>query len=364
MATFGPNDLKQYMLPSGWDAGEITKFQLRDGTTYEALIADIATGLAIVNRELMTMPIIGGLISETDEMAVEYGIGVSNGMQVHTEYSLPNPQRGGTTGHMLPLTAYDNATGWTFDMLRAARRIQIDQDLRTLFKDVRDNWAKKCLQRLFKSTKEAVGSTGYTYPLADGGTADSSYIPPHMPDRESSAFAYTHDHVEDLNGISQANLETAVKHIWEHGADGPFELLVSLADLSSWTDVTALTGYVPPANALVRYGVTQDLAAVQDSLGVINTDYGAVVLRATGRIPTGYWTVYKSYGINDPRNVMKVRVSPDYGANAILLAGDHIRKYPLENALLFHEFGFGIADRVGAIVVQSTAGSYSDPTIS
>ena len=363
MATLGPGDLKQFGLPSNWDAGYLSKYQLAEGVTFDEIVADITAAMGILNREMMTLPIYGGLIYPTSDMMVEYGVGVSNGVQVHTEYSDPDAKRGATGGHMLPLTAYDRGLGWTWDMLRRARRRQIDADIADAMKDLKDIWQQRVLTRLFKSDYDSVG-TGRSMPLADGGTADSSYIPIAYPER-GGTFLYTHDHIHNLNGITQANLETAVLNLWEHGYDAPYDLLVAHADISSWTDASAITGFVPKADGLIRYGMTADLANVaNDYLGVVETPYGSCRMRASGRIPTTYWSLYKSYGNLDQRNPLVVRQSPDYGTSAILMKGDHIREYPLEEAILFLEVGIGVMNRVGATAYINSGGGYSTPTIS
>ena len=363
MATLGINDLKQYALPTYWDAGEISKVRLASGETYEQWLNDVAQGLAMQNAALLQDPLIGMMISTTDEMAIEYRVGVSNGFQNHTEYGRPDQKRAGTTGHMLAIDERDRGLGWTWDFLRKARRIQLDADIADAMKDVRDDWRRRTLQRLFKSTYTSVGS-GRSMPVADGGTADSNFIPVNVPDR-ASAFAYTHTHLLRMDGITQANLETAIAHLWEHGHDAPYDVVVAQADIASWTDATAVTGYVPRPDPLIRYGVTQDLANVApDVLGAIETDYGSVRLHANARIPTAYWTVFKSYGNLDQRNPMVVRYDPAFGVGAVLLAGDHIREYPLENAMLFSAWGPNIADRTAAVVVENdSSGSYADPTI-
>lgn len=366
MATLGVNDLKQYALPTNWDASLLTQLQLRDGTTYETLINDITAAMALQNADLVGNPLIGGMIYTTDELQIEYRIGVSNGFQDHTEYSEPDKKRGATTGHMTPLKSYDRGLGWTYDFLRKARRAQIDSDIASVMDDIRNIFQKKALTALFTSTKVAVGSSGYSMPLADGGTADSSYVPVAHPDR-ADEFAYTHNHIQALDGITQANIETVATHLWEHGHDGPYELLVSSADIASWTNTTNVTGYVPRAKEGVNYGSTADLATVGgDYVGVITTNRGSAYLRSTGRIPTNYWVMYKSYGQDDQRNVLRCRYDDQIGGvGAYLLAGDHIRKYPLESAIIRMDFGFGIgADRTVAFIAENTSGSWSDPTIS
>jgi hypothetical protein len=365
MATLGPNDLKQWALPAGWDAARLENLRLADGETYERLINDISAALAMANGSLMSDPIIGSLITINPDMTVEYRTGVSNGFEDHTEYTQPDAKRAAATGHMLEPVSKDRALGWTWDFLRKARRSQIDNDIASAFQDLKDVWQKTLLHRLFKSTKTTVGAAGFSAPVADGGTADSTYIPYNLPER-ATAFASSHTHLQRLDGITQANLETCVAHLWEHGFDAPFDLLVAQADLGSWSNATSVTGWVKRADGLIRYGTQTDLAAVDPSyIGVIETStYGPVRVRASARIPTKYYAVYKSWGAGDARNVLRVAPSPNFGLGAVLLAGDHIRQYPLEYAILFLEFFQGIQDRASAVLCYNhTSASYVIPTI-
>lgn len=364
MAILGYNDLKKFALPATWDAAMLEKIRLATGETYEQFTTEVAQALSVQNGQLLASPLISNLVSTTTERAVEYRVGVANGFQAHTEYGRPDPRRAATTGHMLPLLSFDRAFGWTWDFLRKARRIQLDADIESGMADLRNIWVQKILTRLFKSTYDAVGS-GKSVPICDGGTADSTYIPPMMPDR-ASAFASSHTHLLRLDGITQANLNTAVTHLWEHGHDAPYELLVAEADIGSWVNTATVTGYVPRADPLIRYGTQTDLAALGGQyIGAVETQHGACRLLSNARIPTKYWAVYKSGGPLDQRNLLKVCYSAGFGIGAVLLAGDHIREFPLENAILFAEFGVGIGDRTAAVIVYNhTTGNYTDPTIS
>ena len=59
--------------------------------------------------------------------------------------------------------------------------LQVDADIASALADLRDVWQRTIIQRLFKSTYTAVGSAGKSLPVADGGTADSTYIPRTAP---------------------------------------------------------------------------------------------------------------------------------------------------------------------------------------
>jgi len=361
----GINDLKQRALPTYWDIATLEQQRLKDGSNYQELLDDIASGLAMVNAQLITESLYAGLVSPTTELAMEYRVGMSNGFQPHTEYSRPDARRGLTTGHMLPIEKYDRMMGWTWDYLNEARRAKIDADIASALDDLINLWQKEILTKLFKSTYTAIGSSGRAMPLADGGTADSVYVPMAKPER-APAFLYTHDHILAVNGITQVLLEPVVTNLWEHGYDSPFDLLISTLDVASWTDAANMSGWIPRGDpALIQYGLTADFARVDESyIGVIETDRGVCRVRMSGRIPTNYWALYKAYGPSDARNVLKVRYEDEFGIGAVLLSGDHIRDFPFENAILFSKFGVGVGeDRTAGIVVKNTAGAYTDPTI-
>ncbi len=102
----GVNDLKQFALPRGWDAGELAKYALADGVTYEQLVDNIVAGLVVANDSLMNDPILGSLISLTTEAAIEYRDGTMGSMEERTEHAKADIRRGATTGHTLPLKSY------------------------------------------------------------------------------------------------------------------------------------------------------------------------------------------------------------------------------------------------------------------
>lgn len=363
MPTLGINDLKQYALPAGIDAAYLRNVSLQSGETYEQLISEIAAALELQNAAILSDPLYGGLVSVTEEVTIEYRVGTTAGFEPHTEYGEPNAKRSAVTGHMLPLDPWDRKFGWTWDFLRKARRSQIDADIRSGMEDVRNLYQKKILERLFKSTYTSVGS-GKSMPLADGGTADSTFVPIAVPSR-GGTFTSSHNHFKFLNGITQANLQTAVDTLWEHGIDGPYEMTISQADMASWSNTTNVTGWTPRAAVGIAYGANTQLTTIDETyIGAITVRQGVVYVRATGRIPTNYYELHKSYGNADSRNPLVIRVGSAYGLGAVLLGHPGIRKYPLENAIMFAEFGVGVQDRIAAVAVFNTAGgSYTDPVI-
>lgn len=365
----GINDLKNISLPAAWDAAELKRLQMRGGVTAEQILRDIDDALGLLNDSL-TSGYLGLLFSLTTEPAVEYRVGVSNGFEDATEYGQPDGQRAETSGHMLPIKIKDRKMGWTYLWLQEARRSAIDADIASLIEDAKNAWEKAIFTRLFKLEEETgklngLGAGGVSVPFCDGGIGTIAFTPVAKPDR-GGTFLSSHSHFLRLNGITQANLETAVKHIWEHGHDGPFDLIVSLADLASWTNTSNVTGYVAKADSSIMYGNNVNLANVGDFyIGGVKTEYGFCRLYASGRIPTGYWSVVKVYGQQDQRNALRVRWDELFGFGVKLIT-EKVGQYPIEGAIGMMKFGVGVGeDRTAAVLVKNdTTGNYSTPTIS
>ena len=372
MATnLGQWELKNISLPSAWDNAELNRLKLRDGTTYESILRDVDDALGMVNTEL-NGGYLSRLFSVGTDIAVEYRNGATTGFEDHTENAQPDTQRGDTSGHMLPLVKKDRKLGWTFDFLKEARRAQIDADIASMVQDAKDVFERAVLTRLFKMEEDTgkrygLGTSGVSVPFVDGAGGTIAWTPIPRPDRVLNTMDTTHDHYLRLSGITQANLETAVGHLWEHGHDGPYELIVSLADLSAWQTTANVTGFIAKAQSLIQYASTTSLAQVEAEIyqGAVNTKYGVCRLYANGRIPTTKWAVTKTYGQNDQRNPLRVRWDENWGFGVQLIS-DSVSLYPLKGAIGMIALGVGVGeDRSAAVLVENdSSGDYATPTIS
>jgi hypothetical protein len=367
MATLGPSDLKDLALPSLWDLAEIAKVSLADGTTFDQIVGDVQSALNLMNADLTTDPHYSGLIAVQDSVEVEYPVGVTNGVEEATEYSAPTPKRGATTGHSIPLRSWDRALGWTMMYLRKARQSKLDADVRSAVTDMRSHTQKRALRRFFTMEGDTVGATASaSVPLADGGTTDANYVPSASPEGES--FLYTHDHFLRIAAITAADLETQVEHLQEHGHQAPYDLIVSRADVATWTNLTTFPKYKSPEWAGIVYRTATDRAAIQgitDYFGYIETSYGICRVWATPRVPTNYYGLYKSYGPLDSRNPVRMRIDPKVGFGWQLVPGNWINA-PQLMAVMYAEYEFGIGeDRTNGVAVKvAGSGDYITPTIS
>lgn len=369
--TLGVKDLKNISLPAAWDGNELSRVQLRDGTTFEDLARDIETALNVVNSQL-NAGYLGRIASLTTDIGVEYRNGGTNGFEDETEQTQPDSQHADTTGHMLPLKKKDRGMKWTQSYLEEARRASIDADIASLIEDVNNLYEKSLWTRFFKLEEETgkangLGATGVSVGYADGGAGNVDFIPTPRPDRMINTFSTAHNHYAVLNGLTQANLNTAVGHLWEHGVDGAYDLIVSRADLGTWQNTTSFPGFKPKMQALIQYGGLSDLAVVETELyeGAIESTYGVCRLYANSRIPTGYWGVTKSYGQGDQRNPLKVRYDDFFGSFGVKLVASNVSLYPFTGAIAKFRFGVGVSDRVAAVLVEDdSSGTYATPTIS
>jgi len=361
----GVNDLKQFALPTGWDGSELAQYLLADGTTYEQVTDSIAQGLVVANQALLSDPIWGGMISNTTETAIEYRSGSGSGMSERTEYQRADVQRAATSGHMLPIRSYDRALGWTFDFLRKARAAQLEADVADALYDMRNNWESQLLTRFFSNTEYAIGS-GYDVPFVAGNGGNVPLTPPPYA---GQTFSDTHTHFDRKTTSQRPEaLNAGAKHLWEHGIFGPYNAIVPFTDISTYTQ---LAGFIKPNRGVEYISTASDAPyaqiAVEDErfIGMYESDYGLIRLWITPHLPTNYLGIYKAYEQDDPRNALKVRFAPDLGAGAVLMRGEGFRQYPLEHAILLHEFGVGVGHRLnGYACYFAASGNYTTPTIS
>ncbi len=357
----GPRALVDLALPSGWDGAALERLRLQDGTTIAQVVQMLAAAVNGVNAEIAADPLIGALTYQTSERTVRYRDGGGTGeMDVHTEYGKPIEQRGENEGHMLPRLKRDAGLGWTWDYLNDAIMDDVEADLLLNIDRIRNTFQKAVLTRLFSNAHNTVESSGVDVGLADGSQSTVIWTPSPF---DGATFLSTHTHYNERAAVSMANLNLDAKHVREHGHMPPYWLLISEADRATWT---ALAGYVKPTIEGIRQGSMTDIATVGDDfIGAIDSDYGALFLRPSNRIPTGYYAVVKSYGQNHPRNPLRWWYNPKFGPGVQVLSGKSYREFPVEGAMLYTEFGIGAnSDRTGAAMTEVAAGgSYTVPTI-
>jgi len=362
-------------LPTGVDGTRVAQWQLRSGKTYQQWVSEAAQALAGFNADMLNRW--GWLLYLTEDIMVEY----PNGGSVTEMPEIPDtdridPKHGTTIGHMIDLRAYGDAIGGSRRWFRDAREAQFDADLQRIVLAAQWRFEKKLLNRWLTNTENSVGTSGYDVPFVRGTGGSVDFAPPAYG---GETFTTSHTHYlgidSDSYGYDYA-LNQLAEHLQEHGHEPPFIAVVARADVSSYY---ALPDFVEPLDQRVilidRGTTTADTGAALFSretrefgrIGGFNSEYGYIELRATNRIPTKYAGIVKSYGNNDPRNALWVRVHPDVGFGAYLIPETtQDVHYPLKQIDVEFEFGVSVGrDRTnGAAAYLVSGGTWANPTIS
>jgi hypothetical protein len=356
MAT-GVRDTSSLVDLAGWDSDELQKFRLEDGTTYDAIVAQVNAAIGALNGEIANDPLWAGLISFTDQPEVEYRVGVSSGFGRHSEYGRPDAQRGETTGHMLPLVSWDRMLGWTWDYLRKARMPQIQADIADAIKDARDLWRKQLLTRLLKrgddsGASSGLGAAGYSAGFCTAAASTNVDFTP--PAFGGTSFDSNHEHYVGIAGgaFTAAVFQDAKAELMEHGHVPPFDFIIGPSDEAT---VKGLPDFIPVASMNVRYGDSVSLATIASNIDAGgNYAIGTIedfIVKVVRGMPQYYGVAYKSYGPRSQRNPLAIRVPK--GASSVRFevmpdpnGGKGI--VPLQNLMLFAEFGVGVKDRTAA----------------
>ena len=171
----------------------------------------------------------------------------------------------------------------------------------------------------------------------------------------------THEHyiATSASGCYTVAIFQAVRaHLREHGHQAPYEMWIGPG---SEVAVKALTGFVPVAQWGVNYAITVSTATGLN--GEIRSLTGAYYIgmleefkvMVVPGIPLYYGFAYKSYGQNSSRNPLKVRLQKGLTRpQAIAMPNPNSAgRYPLQDIMLFTEFGVGVNDRTaGTCAVQ------------
>lgn len=366
----GSMDTKDNVVLTGWDAGEIALHQMKDGVTYEQVIAEISVALSVANASL-TSGLWGSIAAPTDEPTVEYPTGEIGSMQRHTEYAQPDPIRGEMEGHMLPLIAYDQKLGFTWDYLRNARSTQVSNSIARGIQTAQNTYRTAVLGRLLKRGDDSgrasgLGATGLSAGFATAAANTGvDYTPPSW---RGNIFDSDHEHYVAVSGGWSVDVfKDAKQELREHGHEPTYVMLISPTDEDT---VRGLTGFYSVESQLVTLGNDTSRARLLGNddgnghyIGAIE-DFAVYVVSG---MPTNYGFGYKSYGQNVSLNPLAVRVPKGESAPRIRLITDPAGSkgvFPLQNAILFFEFGVGVNSRTNGTARKVDNATWSDGTAS
>ena len=353
----GPRTVLTKALATGIDGTLAMQWRMKSGRTFQEIISDLALSIGAFNEQRIARW--GWCLGLTDDDLFEYedGGSVSEAREI-TDTDKVDAEHGTTIGHMIELHVYGEAVGGTKRAMRDLRESQFMADVRTLVRKLEWRWERQLLRRWFINTETAIGAAGYNVPFVRGTGGNVDFAPPSFG---GEAFTTSHDHYIAVDSDSEGFdvlLDEMAETLQEHGHEPPFTAIVSRADVASYMALTKFVEIVDPVIRLIDRGAessgNQMFAAGQrefGALGFYQGDYGLIEVKYTNRLTTGYAGLTKSYGSNDPRNGLAVRVHPDvgFGARVVPETTDDAQ-YPIKQVNVEDEYGVGVGmDRTNGV---------------
>lgn len=368
----GPTDLKNVLrIPDTYDLTYMNKWSRVDGSqvNFEQLARTAAAAFTIFNSNLTNGYWSRYVTTTTSVTAIDDNGDDGGTLPEISEYVDNDAVFADETGHMIPMKDYGRLMQWTYWAIRRGDNVGLERQIRLFVNQAQNTWDKALLTRLFKSTYDAVG-TGKSVPFADGGTADSNYVPPAYG---GATFTSSHTHYlrhADTAAGRDAYLAAAGAHLREHGIMGPYDLVIPEADVS---DFAALDGTNTNHSVFLkptRDGVLTSNVEVRSNfdngtyIGAIENDRDVFLVRPETRLSTDHAGVFKPMGFGSLMNPLLVRYEVGYPLG-LTLVQEAPGTYPLQNARGIFTFGAGIGNRLsGVLGYFASGGSYADPTIS
>jgi hypothetical protein len=363
------------------DETRILQWKMREGTTYDTFRSMVAGRLNGLNAELMTAW--GDMMFVTPMDYLEYpnGGAVTDFPEI-TEYDLADLYKGATIGHMIDLKAYGKGVGGTWRYFKRTRQGIIQATLGDIVQSGRNSFEKKLLTRAMTNSENLLGTAGYDVGFCRGTGGSLTYTPPAVG---GETFLNTHTHFNGFDSGSGKTfadvLDGIAEHLLEHGHPPPYKVKVSTADVTTYQALTNFGKPISDRIVIVDRGAASSGAQFFERssietppqsgagyyIGSYVSSHGELMLYATARISTGYAFGYKSYGVNDARNPIAVRVDPDQGFGLwINEIASNNNKFPVARIQIELEYGISCGnDRtVGANALLVAGGAWANPTIS
>jgi hypothetical protein len=361
---FGYLDTQYIDFPAGVDATYLASLRTRAGVDFARVMREIDSRLGALNRTLD--PLVASLITPTTEAWADSSGAPALEVDERGEYTLARPQLVEGAAHMLPIRGYDVSLGFTEDGLEGMSLHRILLNVDSLLAGFRRLYRRQALKRLFSDAEVRVApTTTDTSPgFAGSGTGENVFSRP-FPDGQALPGGYTHYLAANTSnaGALATTLKTARDRMrrWH---SGPYDLIAPSDVLPL---IEAITGdgpsdsFVSAGSALVRPALGEAEARVDSAqyVGVLFGDIRVQMGIEDTQAPN--LALFKSYGALDPRNPLAWRYEEKKGRNAVLR---YRSLYPLDQAVVKQDFGIGVNDRTGAVLIHAAAGatSYVSPT--
>lgn len=373
--TLGPRaalDLLQSF--AGVDLARVWNFQNRQGLTGQQILTQTFAAVGGINQALVNRYGALAYITTDDKVLYAQGEGVRTKTPKKVEFAVNDSVRRSETGHMLPLTDYEDYLSWGMLWLRDAKQSNVDNDLTLMTERWQNRVEDDIWTRALTNTENPQGA-GFDVGWAMG-TGNVPYIPTPY---SSVTFNSSHTHYLWQAGNTSANaqtlIENMVKDMRHHGHEGRLQAFVSENDADIYAGMSKFVALQPagfsivPGNGSVAVQVAQgeQTGMPGELFGYVNTSRGVVELRYYPRIPTGYIFMTKSYGVNNPNNGLAVRLHPDiaFGLTPKIIL-ERSNTPEMEMIKLSATHGIGVNKRLNGVAGYWATGAaaYVNPSLS
>lgn len=363
----------QRAFPTGIDGTRVGQWRLeRADMSFAQLAQMLAAALGEFNQRVVNKWGWLVYITEDDYLEYEDGGSVTPSPDI-TDVDRIDMLHGTTIGHMLDLRVYGEAVGGSKRAMRDLTEQKFRAAVSNIVKRLEWRLEQRVLTRVFTDTENPLGTSGY-----DVGWVTSSgnvvYTPPAY---DGQTFAgHTHYIGKATSGNDLGDLlEDLVETVQEHGHDAPYHAIVSRADTNTYRDLSRFVESVDTNISVIdrggetagnRYFARVDQRPPME-IGRYQSTYGDVILRATARVPASYCAVVKSYGVNNMRNPIAIRVHPSTGFGAYIVPETtEDNQYPVKKLSIEMEYGVScnMERTAGAAGYFVADGNWVDPTIS
>lgn len=377
----GASQLVRLAIPTGIDATEILKFNLRSGRTGEDVVRDAAMVIGAMNQAIVNY--YGGLFYITPSLFSykTQGNTAKRKTPEKVEGSRPDPIHTENIGHMLPYKEFDDLLAWTREYIIRSPKVQLDGDLEEVARSFWNRMHYQVWKRALTDNENLIGTAGYDVGWAIGTGTNVDYVPPQTPGYDEHSSSHTHYVYKDDDSNDWGDLfETMMYELRHHGHSNTLAGFVSFDDLAEIVVVDGFVALKPEQMMVVGSGADNPRNPMYFMAGQIqgvpgelfgfyrSEKYGLMELRWVTAIPTNYAFATKVYGPNHPNNGLAVRVDPDidggsFGMRVEPMLSKHLEPR-LESVAFEAGFGVGVNDRTNGVAgyLASGAAAWTDPT--
>lgn len=328
-----------------------------DGQPLSEIWTELQERLSVFNEQmsflvsLMTFPV--------NRPVDRIGVYQTPKFEEATELGRPEKIRLQYVFRGFPLRHYDLGFGYTQEFIDSARGSQIS----SIAAQAENAWwnlnMEVTLAALFTSTN-ATDEDGVSVKRLYNADGE---IPPYYK-RWTHDGTHTHYLASGGAAVTQANIETLEEHLIHHGFGDFGETFILFANRAEMADLRGLAGYIP-ASSSTRPVIVDGVVVGQTSAGIpgLDTDgyIGRFAIVENNDIPAGYLVAFATGGQFATQNLVGLREHDNPSISGMRLIEGPVARYPLIDAVYDGYVGAGVGQRGAGVVMQITAGAYTDP---